>query len=166
MDKGKLSVAFGFLFVAAYVLWEIETKFAAAGVASGHAQTNAALFPRAIAIGLFLVTAVWIIQIVAESRRVRKSHPAATEPSVAATSRPNRQSALILTITLAYIALVGIVGYLALTPVALVAMFGVLGVRNILQNAIISILVTFAVWYLFGELMNIILPVGQLGWYL
>ena len=174
MDKGKVGVAVGFLFISVYVLFEISTRFAEAGVVGGRPDSNAALFPMVTAILLLLVTSLWILQMIRANRSSRPAGPREAEGAplsqesevTAESSKPTMQSFWTLIILIVYILFVNVVGYLVSTPFALTAMFYVLGVRKPLIAFGIAVITTFAFYYLFGGLMSILLPVGRFGWYI
>jgi hypothetical protein len=168
MDKGRVTIAVGFLVIGGYTLFEIATRFAEAGMIGGRPQNNAALFPLITAILLLLVTGIWILQNL-RAKGAHVEHAPSDEEDLSARSvpaKPNIHSFWILLILVLYILFVNIVGYLVLTPFALTAMLFVLGVRNLLYGFAVSIVTTFVFYYLFGGLMNIILPVGRFGWYI
>ncbi len=168
MDKGRVTIAVGFLLIGGYALFEIATRFAEAGMVGGRPQNNAALFPMLTALLLLFVTAIWIFQNL-RAKAVQEDEPPRERegaPAVSVPPKPNMQSLWMLLILVLYILFVDVVGYLVLTPFALTGMLYVLGVRNLLYGFAVSIVTTFVFYYLFGGLMNIILPVGRFGWYI
>jgi len=169
MEKGKVTIAIGFLLVGGYALFEIATRFVEGGMVGGRPQNNAALFPMITAALLLFVTVIWIMQNL-RSRETGGVDTTASEqqegPGTSGSAKPNMNSFWILFILIVYILLVDVIGYLVLTPFALTAMLYVLGVGNLLYGFSVSVATTFVFYYLFGVLMNIILPVGRFGWYI
>lgn len=168
MNKGKAIIAIGFLLVGGYALFEIATRFAKGGMVGGRPQNNAGLFPLITAVLLLFVTVIWIIQNLrsGESGVDTTAFEQQKGHGTSGPVKPNMKSFWILSILVVYILLVNVIGYLVLTPFALTAMLYVLGVGNLLVGFSVSLVTTFVFYYLFGVLMNIILPVGRFGWYI
>jgi putative tricarboxylic transport membrane protein len=157
--REKLLVSAGFLVISGYVMFEVFTQFAPAGHLGVRPQNDAGLFPLLIAITLFALTVIHIITL------FRQKQSTQTEQNSQHESTPNIQSVYILLILIVYITIVNYFGYLVTTPFALFTMFCVLGIKNVLKNIILSTAVTIAVYFIFGTLMNILLPVGRFGLY-
>lgn len=167
MRTGETIVTLGFVAIGAHVFYEISTSFVELGIAGGGGRDNAALFPGILAGLLLLVSGLHIANGV--RRRRREETPVIAVERMDPPPRAAGSVALqlwLLGIFLVYLVLIDIVGYLVMTPLALFAMFRLLGVKRIVANAIVSIVATLAVWYLFSELMRIPMPPGRFGLYL
>ena len=64
--------------------------------------------------------------------------------------------------SVAYVLLVDMIGFLIMTPLLLIGLMWLFGERNIVKMAVISIITTMCIWLLFTEVFMIFLPVGRI----
>ncbi len=160
--KSELAVAWCFAIPAFIALFEIHTKFVALGMHTGGGEQNAALFPRLLSCLLLFLVVLKTLSIVIES----KKNPCAVGEAVIVFEKDGRRRlALIFLVFVLYLLGLNFLGYYAATPLALAAFFMILGIRKVLPLALLSLGVTIAVWYSFGILLKVILPVGRFGLY-
>jgi len=64
--------------------------------------------------------------------------------------------------SVAYVLLVDIIGFIILTPLLLIGLMFLFGERNIVKMLIIAIVTTVCIWLLFTKVFMIFLPVGRI----
>ncbi|MEW6672279.1 MAG: tripartite tricarboxylate transporter TctB family protein [Thermodesulfobacteriota bacterium] len=63
-------------------------------------------------------------------------------------------------LSILYVALLNVTGYLATTPVFIIALVRLLGMRQWIKNIALSIILTAALYLLFGKALGVPLPAG------
>jgi len=161
-DKSELILAWCFSIPAFMALFEINTKFVAQNMSSGGGEQNAALFPRLLSYLLLFFIILKTAAILLESQKRTEKE----ESEIIIFEKEGRKRlALIFFIFAIYLIGLTFLGYYAATPLALAAFFIVLGLRKPLLILALSLGVTLVVWYSFGILLKVVLPVGQFGLY-
>lgn len=155
-----------FLMVAGYVLYEIATRFKAAGADTGGALTNAAFYPRGLAILILILASCNVAKNVYLA--VIKHGAARDEIDSQPKKSPVGASGYLLTFGCMiwfwiYISLLESIGYVIATPVMLAGIFAALGVRKPLVNLAYSAGGTIGMYLFFQEMLDVILPVGLLS---
>ena len=162
-SKSELAVAFCFMIPAIIALHEIQTTFVEKGMHTGGGEQNAALFPRILSVLLLILASVKIIGVIIDSSRADDKKK--DEPFFLFEPEGRKRTAAVLAVFVLYIFGLAHLGFYAATPLALTAFFLILGLRKILVLIPISLGTTIAIWYLFGELLKVVLPVGRFGLY-
>ncbi len=154
---GEWAMLAGFTMLGLFVHQQILGPLTAAGYAEGDAVNNAALFPRLVANLILGLCGVQLIQLL--RRRVLLSDEFRLEAR-----RGNMARALAgLGVLLAYIVALPMAGFHAATVVFLFALFWLLKARPLWIAALIAVLMTLAVGYVFEELLRVVLPQARLG---
>jgi putative tricarboxylic transport membrane protein len=125
----------------------------------GDAGVDSRFFPQLLAVFLILLSA---LQIINELKRA-KSDSGTTD-----SKEPIFGMKVILTIVLIvmYIALMPVVGFLIMTALYLFCQIALLmpaGKRNYLLSAKIAVIFSICVYFLFVQVLSLILPRGILG---
>lgn len=143
--------------VPAFVFYDIGTRFAAEGVASGSAENNAAMYPRLVAIVMAGLIAVQLLRTVL-------GRPHSSQPLRLAigdlVSKYWRTTALFV-LFLAYIWAFRWFGFVYSSLVFLALAQAILGRRNPLKIALYAGGVTAVIWLAFAQLLNLALPSGD-----
>lgn len=161
-QKSELPVALCFLVPPLYALYEIQTHFVESGMHTGGGVSNAALFPRLISILLIIITAVKILMLLF----LPGKGEAPSSDRFSLIERGRRKSLFLMFLTFtAFLVSLSILGYYVATPLALAVFFILLGVRNGGQVISLSLGVTVLMWFVFSQLLQIVLPVGRFGLY-
>ena len=161
-------VAILFLGLAGIAFWQFSTSFEAQGANSGSPFDNAAMFPRLIAWGLVLLSLFQIARLLISWQHGDKGQDRQTGDLVR--PEPNDECPQSLTVRAIAAALVFVVylfaltpvGYVTTTPMLVAAIAIILGARWWMAG-LIGLAATLAVGFVFGTLLNVVLPVGRLG---
>ncbi|WP_323765701.1 tripartite tricarboxylate transporter TctB family protein [Marinovum sp.] len=154
---GEWLLLAAFVALALFVHQQILGPLTDEGYASGDAVNNAALFPRLVANLILGLCALQLVQLL--RRRVRLSpeflHPATRET----VWRCLVASAVLF----AYVLGLPLLGFYPATGAFLLALFLLLKARPVWIAALVAVLLTFVVGYVFEELLRVVLPQGRLG---
>ncbi len=162
-SKSELAVAFCFMIPAIVALHEIGTKFVEKEMHTGGGEQNAALFPRILSILLLLLAVTKIAGVIIDTYKNGRKE---SEDSFYLFEPDGRKrTAAMFIIFVLYILGLANLGFYAATPLALAAFFLILGLRKVLMLIPLSLGTTLAIWYLFGVLLKVVLPVGKFGLY-
>ena len=153
-----------FFGVAGIAFWQFATSFAEQDANSGGPFDNAAMYPRLIAWSLIILGAV---QVATTLIFKRTDVPAGGSEPVAGAKGEDGGRLLLRALAcfatfILYLSVVTTVGYIAATIVMLLVMFVILGARPI-AAAVVAVAATFVAGFVFGTLLNVVLPVGRLG---
>ncbi|MDC7232849.1 MAG: tripartite tricarboxylate transporter TctB family protein [Spirochaetales bacterium] len=161
-DVSELFVTWLFALPVFVALFEMHTKFVEKGMHQGGGETNAAMFPRMLSWLLLSLIIVRTADILIKSRKKHENH----EPVILFEKAGRKRLVMISGILVLYFFGLGILGYYAATPLALAGFFLVLGLKKPIILIPLCLGVTVAVWYVFGILLKVILPVGRFGLYI
>lgn len=149
-----------FLIVAAIVFWQTNTDLVEKDIASGSMQYNAAFVPEVLATLLAILAVVQIVQIMRRSGPI----PGDAEGASADDGPPEQSLAVRGGVALIFIAVyilaVRPLGYHIATPLLLAGLFALLNVRNLVFLVGLSVGLSFLSAYVFGGLLNVVLPAG------
>jgi len=177
--KEFLGVAFVIVFflgVAGVAFWQFATFFVEKGIASGSPFKNAAMFPRLIAYCIVILSLIVIAQFLVEIRLKSSAPPFpplgdarldhdedSGRPAVKETFAGLLLRAMAsLLVFIAYLAVVPVTGYIPATILMLFILVVILGAK-VVPAIIFSVGVTFSVGFIFGTVLNVVLPIGTLG---
>jgi Tripartite tricarboxylate transporter TctB family len=162
------------LFALLWVIVGIVAVVAAGDISGGGANAQDALGPRVFpeAIGIILAgLGLWLLLSEPLGRLFGWSRPDTDSPSAAAPEEPAESSEgeavepappwrvpAAIAVTIAYVALLPVIHYLAATLIASIAMLFLLGVRRISVLVLYPLALTFAAKYAFTEIVGVILP--------
>jgi putative tricarboxylic transport membrane protein len=153
----RLLPALFFLSIIVLVYYLCATSLTEQGYASGTPITNAALYPRLLVTVLLALT---IVQIIKETRNTGTEH----SDDLGVLTRERLIQVLQCTcLGVAYLTLLPVIGYLALTPVFVALMLVSLGVRHFINVVIFSMLLTLGCSLMFQGVFNVNLPRGVFG---
>ncbi|NIY83713.1 tripartite tricarboxylate transporter TctB family protein [Vibrio hepatarius] len=147
-----------FLFVIVLVIQQIETNLAEQGAASGGPLANAGMYPYYVVIlmALFLcldVIDTWFLRANKEAEvSLPDTLPSARSKLVTVFS--------VVGLTVAYQYLLTSVGYLLLTPFYLFLLFKALHAGTNAKCLLGSVVITAALYVIFQEWLNVVLPIG------
>lgn len=167
ISPGSLVVPVFFMAIAAIVFWQTNTDLVEKDIASGSMQYNAAFVPEVLAIVLVVLAAFQIVQTV----RLAGANPGlisteateigATEEDETPTERSLALRSFVALVFLAlYIMAMRPLGYHIATPLLLASLLALLNVRNLLFLLGLSVGISYASAYIFGGLLNVVLPAG------
>ncbi|MDF2821061.1 MAG: hypothetical protein K0R15_1502 [Clostridiales bacterium] len=144
MRKGNLISAIIFIIIGIYVLIEVST-FPNLG---GEQVTGPEFFPKILAIVLIVLSLILFISTILdkENRETGLFNALATKTYITMFS------------LLAYVLLMGILGFIIPTIVFLIGMIRLCGMKSIPRIAIVSILATFVIYGVFQLLLAVPLP--------
>ncbi|SNS85266.1 tripartite tricarboxylate transporter TctB family protein [Tropicimonas sediminicola] len=149
--------------IVALVFQQIATSLTDQRAASGDALSNAALFPRWVAItiaGLGLIVAGQMLMgRYPKGESAAEAEDCPPEPR----SRLRLQEIAIAGLTLIYLLMLEPVGFHLTTFLVIGAMFLVLDARPVWRAVAASAALTLAASFVFEGLLKVILPVGFLG---
>lgn len=155
--RGEWITLAAFVGLALLVHQQILGPLTDSGYASGDAVNNAALFPRLVANLILGLCALQLLQLL--RRRVLLS-----AEFLQRTTRANAQRCAIgCAILVAYLAGLPVLGFYAATVAFLLAMMVTLNTRPLWLAALVAVLLTLAVGYVFEDLLRVVLPHGHLG---
>ncbi|MGY3437597.1 MULTISPECIES: tripartite tricarboxylate transporter TctB family protein [unclassified Marinovum] len=154
---GEWALLAVFTAVALFVHQQILGPLTDQGYASGDAVNNAALFPRLVANLILGLCALQLVQLL--RRRVLLSSEFRH-----GTTRDHALRCLVASAALvAYLLGLPLLGFYPATGAFLLALFLLLKARPIWMALLVAVLLTFAVGYVFEELLRVVLPQGRLG---
>ncbi|WP_319529844.1 tripartite tricarboxylate transporter TctB family protein [uncultured Cohaesibacter sp.] len=153
-----LMIMFG---VVGLVFQQIATSFAEQGAASGDALSNAALFPRYVALAIALLGAVIGLQMMlgAASRDGGAEVPAEDEDDGGSKNLIAKELA-VATLTVVYLLLITPLGFHITSFLVIGAMFYVLDARPLWKVLLVSAVLTLICSFVFEGLLKIVLPLG------
>lgn len=154
---GEWVMLAGFTALALFVYQQIYGPLTAAGYAEGDAVNNAALFPRLVANMILGLCGLQFLQLL--RRRVLLS----PEFRHGAKDGTLWRCAAGTAVLLAYLLALPVVGFYPATAVFLLALFLLLKSRPVWIAALVAVLMTLAVGYVFEELLRVVLPHGRFG---
>ncbi len=151
-----------FLAVAAIVFWQTNTDLVEKDIASGSMQYNAAFVPEVLATVLVILAVSQIVQIIRNSGTNPVSIDAQDDASAEAPTERGLavRSVVALVLIALYILALRPLGYHIATPMLLASLFALLNVRNPLLLLGLSIGLSLVSAYVFGGLLNVVLPAG------
>ena len=114
-------------------------------------------FPRYLAAGLFICSAILIIQ--ALLKKPKKQEKA---PTISPLDKGMQRLFAGIAIIIAYAALWEPLGFLIATPLAMMAIMLLLGYRRYLMMVIFSLGTTFVIFGAFSFFLNVTMPLGIL----
>lgn len=161
-------VAILFLGLAGVAFWQFNTSFEAQGANAGSPFDNAAMFPRLIAWGLVLLSLFQIARLLISRQHGDEGQDRQTgglvrpEPDDESLQRLTVRAIAAALVFVVYLFALTPVGYVATTPMLVAAIAIILGARWWMA-ALVGLVATFAVGFVFGSLLNVVLPVGRLG---
>ncbi|WP_299655993.1 tripartite tricarboxylate transporter TctB family protein [uncultured Jannaschia sp.] len=150
-------VALLFVATIAVVFQQIATDMTEQGIASGGPYSNAASYPRALAI-VILVALLLSIGI----RSFQAWRGGTPEVSSVPIARLVRPAALLILFAL-YLWGLDVVGYLVASIILMALVLVLCGERSALRLTIIPVFVTFALSAVFGGMLDVVLPRGAFG---
>lgn len=154
---GEWLMLAAFTALGLFVYQQIYGPLTAQGNASGDPVNNAALFPRLVANLILGLCALQFIQLL--RRRVLLS----AEFLQGATPDTALRALAGFGVLLAYLVALPLAGFYPATAVFLLALFVLLKARPIWIAALVAVLITLVVGYVFEELLRVVLPQGRLG---
>ncbi len=168
---GELTVVACFVVVAGIVFQQSFTFLAAAGAASGGALDNAARYPELLAVGLIILSITQAAKsffgrnggegMPSPSHLVQEDQEPAKTPLPDSGSGANAIKVLLcLAAIVAYLLSLKTIGYHIATPVLMALIFVVLGIRAPVRLAVLSVGASLIGAVFFGQLLNVVLPVG------
>jgi hypothetical protein len=152
---GQLAFILILAAVPVYIFSDIATRFAAAGVNTGSAENNAAMYPRLIAI---LMTGLLVVQAV---RTLRLPPEDNAGPALSVFIKKNARAIVVFFIFLAYLWAFRWFGFIYSTPVFLLLTQISLGYRSIIGLVAYPVGVTAGVFFVFAKILNLALPAGD-----
>lgn len=117
-------------------------------------------FPKRIAVAVIILSLILMAQALL-ARRQASAAAVAPESGRGDVPGQHRRAAVILAIGIAYVALLNIVGYVAVTVLLVAAGAWFLGRRGSLEIALVAAGTTLLSWLLFEVLLGIQMPAGQ-----
>jgi hypothetical protein len=154
---GEWVMLAGFTALGLFVHQQILGPLTEAGYASGDAVNNAALFPRLVANLILGLCALQLVQLL--RRRVLLS----AEILHIAERGYAWRCLIAFLVLLAYLASLPLLGFYPSTAAFLLALFVLLKARPVWMAALVAVLLTFVVGYVFEELLRVVLPHGHFG---
>ncbi|OSP56377.1 tripartite tricarboxylate transporter TctB family protein [Pseudoruegeria sp. SK021] len=146
-----------FVALALFVHQQILGPLTDAGYADGDAVNNAALFPRLIANLILGLCAIQFVQLL--RRRVQLSAEFMYDAP-----RENALRCLVgFGILVGYLLGLPVLGFYPATVLFLLAMFLTLKTRPVWIAALVAVLLTLAIGFVFEELLRVVLPLGRFG---
>lgn len=147
--------------IVALVFQQIATSFVEQGVASGDALSNAALFPRYIAIAIALLGAIVAIQMVVKGAPDDVDEDGQGLNPPVETARHLRALEIgMVALTILYLLLLEPLGFHLSTFFVIGAMFYLLGARPLLLALLASAGLTLVSSFVFEGLLKVVLPLG------
>ena len=151
-------VAMVFLAVVAIVFQQIATNMVDQGIASGGPYNNAASYPRALALAIAVLLAA---RLGLGVLRQRRGVPAQVDEETMMLGAGVWRAAALLSLFALYLLGLGKLGYLASSVVLVTAVLWLCGERKPLLLLVIPLVVTFGLSFVFGGLVNVVLPRGE-----
>ena len=153
-----LMIMFG---VVGLVFQQIATSFAEQGAASGDALSNAALFPRYVALAIALLGVVIALQMVFGGAPSDDREEASSESENDDGSKNLIAKELaVAVLTVVYLLLITPLGFHITSFLVIGAMFYVLDARPLWKVLLISAALTFICSLVFEGFLKIVLPLG------
>lgn len=143
--------------VAGLVFQQAATDLAEQGIASGGPYDNAASYPVTVAICLVMLVALQIGASLV-GRLSRRPAPDGAEGDV--TLRSLARPAAALAVLVAYVLLLKPLGYYIATLAMMAAIMAVCGLRNWLAVAVVVVVVTFGLAWVFEVVLLVSMPGG------
>lgn len=155
----NLSILLAYVFiivVCALVGFDVNTGLAEQGAVGGDALEDASMFPMKV---VYLIVCLLIIDVVHFQTSGAKGNNDGQEPVKASGTR---RSIFMIVGTCIFLLLLEPVGFVLLTPIYLGFLFRLLGVAKVLTSFLSGILATAILYFVFQNLLNVILPIGLL----
>lgn len=143
-----------FVAIVGLVFQQAGTSMASQGIASGGPYNNAAAFPKMLAIGLAIMTALQTVTQIAAVRNSRTDGRIALRKLV-------RPAAIVFIFAL-YLGGLGLLGYHVATPLMLAVQMYLCGIRQPLAILLPALLISVSLSYVFEAWLKIVLPGGFL----
>jgi hydrogenase/urease accessory protein HupE len=151
---GEWLVLAAFAGIAMFVYQQILGPLTDQGYASGDAVNDAALFPRLIANLILFLCALQFVQLL--RRRVLVTVEFMQEPLRDNVWRCFAGSGMLV----AYLLALPYLGFYPATSIFLLGLFVLLKARPVWFAALVAIILTLAVGYVFEDLLRVVLPRG------
>ncbi|ENM5898726.1 tripartite tricarboxylate transporter TctB family protein [Vibrio mimicus] len=147
-----------FLFVIVLVIQQIETSLTEQGAASGGPLANSGMYPYYIVIlmALFLfldVLDTWFLRPSNDTKAIQTEKRLSTWSKIITVLS-------VVSLTVVYQYFLSAVGYLLLTPFYLFLLFKALHAGTVARCLLGSIGITAALYVVFQEFLNVVLPTG------
>ena len=150
--------------VAGIIFWQIQVDLVPADVATGSAQYNAAFVPRILAWLMILLGAIQLFRVLAGREHpideTAPPPPIEGDAPIATESGLVLRAALMLGLLVGFAVILPILGYYLAMPLLLALAYILLGMRNPLAIIASAAILTLGAGYVFGDLLNVVLPVG------
>ncbi|WP_136443780.1 tripartite tricarboxylate transporter TctB family protein [Pacificoceanicola onchidii] len=154
----EFAVAITLLGIGIAILIYTGTVFVDAGYGDGDALQNAGLFPRIVAWGLIALSSMTLVSQIAGM-----VSDASEEGAMPDYDRALRIKAILhLVLVAIYLSVLRFVGYDISTPIFLFLLFRLLGARWV-EAALLGIIISLLLAFVFESGLNVIFPVGRLG---
>ena len=141
------------LAICGAAIFDIKTSLVAQGAVGGDALMDASMFPVKI---ITLIILMLLCDIVHSFFMT----PLSPNSEVIETKSNDYQTYVIIALTIIYLLLIELIGFILLTPLYLSLMFFTLKAANLLYSIIGGITTSIALYLIFQKLLNIILPIG------
>lgn len=147
-----------FLAVSATVFWQTNTDLVLKKISSGNMQYNAAFVPEILATLIVILAAIQVCRIIKTSDQTPSLEVIEDTPPERA---PGIRALASVVIMVAYVLILKPLGYHIATPLLLAGLFVLLNVKNLLVIFGCSIFISVLTSYVFGRLLNVVLPAGM-----
>ena len=115
-------------------------------------QMEAGLYPRAIAVLIFILSGILLIRPQNETKKTLKS--------MLKEAWSNRRILYILLLTVAFVASVELIGFFVGLPIYLVLVQLISGSRNVKRIAISTVVITVLIYLIFVVMLSIRIPIA------
>ena len=174
MDTRKQNIVSGIalLAISVFVYYQTYTRFVTSQAVGGGPFANSAFFPRVVA-GVMAILA--LILLAKSLFRIGDDKAQTIEQGITPSTRqeyleqeadiekPSRLQVLsVAGLLLLYTLLLPLLGYIVATPLFMAALFYMLRLRRPFPLAILSLGSVAVIYFLFAELLNVIMPRGRI----
>jgi putative tricarboxylic transport membrane protein len=153
LHTGELLISLGLIALGTFVVWETRSI----AETQGYAQIGPRLFPYIIGAGLTLCGAVLAWQAVAGGWRHVPQDEAHDVPDWTA-------FAIISVGVLLHMAIIGWAGFIIASTVLFVLIARGFGSRRVVRDAIIAVVLSTVVFFIFTLALGLSLPKGPFNW--
>jgi hypothetical protein len=151
-----------FALVIAAILYSVNTSLEEQGAASGDALMDASMFPLQVITIMGLLLVADVVRLLVSKANSESDANEASETEAPIRKIDITRIGIFVIATLGYQLMLDSVGYLLLTPFYLMIVFRAFNAANLVWSSIGALVVSSTLFYLFENVLNVILPIGLL----
>ena len=129
-----------------------------------NSYVQPAMFPRIMAIGMLIFSAVLLVQSIVKLSRMDESDPLA-QPCASINFIKNKgvlAALIVMALCVFFVLAFETLGYVLVSVIISLVVMWLIGKRNVLQMVLVSVLVPLGMWLIFYKVLTVNIPMGPL----